>query len=82
MGHMTDTDARPTGPEQRAPGDRRKYNRRSSATELSPPYFEVFERIAVALEDIRDAVTGPRDVLLPADPPRGPAVPHPSPRET
>lgn len=39
--------------ERRAGGDRRRrYNRRLEDRELSPPYFEVFERIAVALETI------------------------------
>jgi len=34
-------------------GDRRRtYNRRQDDREISPPYFEVFERIAVALEQI------------------------------
>jgi hypothetical protein len=34
--------------------DRRRYNRRTQSGELTPPYFEVFERIALALEGIQD----------------------------
>ncbi|MCW2601707.1 MAG: hypothetical protein JWM02_3536 [Frankiales bacterium] len=48
---------RPTAPD--APsgsGERRRYNRRSAATEQSPPYFEIFERIAIALEGIKESL--------------------------
>lgn len=38
--------------ERRASGEQRRYNRRSPASDVSPPYFEAFERIAVALENI------------------------------
>ena len=31
---------------------RRTYNRRQEDREVAPPYFEVFERIAIALEQI------------------------------
>lgn len=41
-----------TRPERRVGDRRRTYNRRSAEHELTPPYFEVFERIAVALEHI------------------------------
>lgn len=42
----------------RREGDRRRYNRRQTdADQQTPPYFEVFERIAVALERIADRVT-------------------------
>lgn len=36
--------------------ERRRYNRRGGPAELSPPYYEIFERIAVALEGIRRAL--------------------------
>jgi len=44
------------GPRERRTGQRRvsdrrrTYNRRSEDREMSPPYFEVFERIASSLE--------------------------------
>ena len=46
------------GPRERRVGQRRvnerrrTYNRRSDESEMSPPYFEVFERIASALERV------------------------------
>lgn len=39
-------------PVERRGGRRRTYNRRSDEQAPSPPYFEVFERIASALERI------------------------------
>ncbi len=36
--------------------ERRRYNRRSLPGEIGPPYFEVFERIALALEAIQHAM--------------------------
>lgn len=37
--------------ERRAPdAERRRYNRRTAPSAVTPPYFEMFERIAVALE--------------------------------
>lgn len=51
--------------ERRATGERRRYNRRSVA-EASPPYYDTFERIAVALEGIRDALAERRDLRPPA----------------
>lgn len=58
---------------RRASGERRRYNRRTTA-EMTPPYFETFERIAHALEDIRDELARGRD-----DGPRwsGPGTPAP-----
>lgn len=38
--------------ERRTPGEQRRYNRRAPASDASPPYYETFERIAVALERI------------------------------
>lgn len=38
-------------PERRHSNDRRRYNRRQLGV-VAPPYFEVFERIASALEGI------------------------------
>jgi hypothetical protein len=52
-------------PERRRPTDRRRtYNRRETDRETSPPYFEVFERIAVALESIAASMR-PDEVTLP-----------------
>lgn len=57
--------------EERRSGERRKYNRRSEPG-TQPPYFEVFERIALALEQI--SATMPRvtsvDVREPVAPRR------------
>jgi hypothetical protein len=41
-------------PSERRGGRRRSYNRRLDDREVSPPYYEIFERIAVALEAIED----------------------------
>ena len=67
---------RMTGDQADAPGasssgERRRYNRRT--TEVTPPYFDAFERIAVALEGIRDLLVS-RAVVLPrdSDAPAGP----------
>lgn len=49
---------------RRNPDRRRTYNRRQDDRETSPPYFEVFERIAVALETIASTLPRP-DVTLP-----------------
>jgi hypothetical protein len=57
---MTQVEEQRSGsPDRRAPtSERRRYNRRSSTgTELTPPYYEVFERIAVALEGISTAMS-------------------------
>jgi hypothetical protein len=41
--------------ERRAPeADRRRYNRRSVPAAVTPPYFEMFERIAHALEALAE----------------------------
>jgi hypothetical protein len=73
-------EAMPDAPPEEPPGaaqtrrvDRRRtYNRRQEDRELSPPYFEVFERIAVALEQIaRELADG--HVTLPDVPARTPA---------
>ena len=39
-------------PVERRGGRRRTYHRRSDEQDPSPPYFEVFDRIATALESI------------------------------
>jgi hypothetical protein len=62
-----DADAPPAEQDRRTHGERRTYTRRTP--QVTPPYFEVFERIAVALESIATAV-GQRQVVLPSDPPR------------
>jgi hypothetical protein len=36
--------------------ERRRYNRRTTTSEPSPPYFEVFERMAIALEGIQESL--------------------------
>lgn len=36
--------------------ERRRYNRRTTTSEPSPPYFEVFERMAIALEGIQESI--------------------------
>jgi hypothetical protein len=69
---MTDTTA-PGGPDRRA-GERRRYNRRSSDTQVTPPYFEAFERIAIALEGIRDQLAARQVVLPPESAPTRPPV--------
>jgi hypothetical protein len=48
--------------------ERRRYNRRTGPTAQNPPYFEIFERIALALEGIQDAVS---------QRPSGPGLPTP-----
>lgn len=56
--------AEPEADDRRVPGaDRRRYNKRATP-EGSPPYYEVFERVAIALERIA-AKLAPQDVRLP-----------------
>lgn len=56
---MSDVDEdRTTSLERRSgTGERRRYNRRTTS-DVTPPYFETFERIATALEGIRDELAG------------------------
>ena len=54
---MTEVDDQRT-PERRGAPDRRRYNRRTPGADLNPPYYDVFERIALALEGIHDALSG------------------------
>ena len=68
-GHPSSAEARgatePTdGPAERRGGRRRTYNRRSDENDPSPPYFEVFERIATALESIESLLRA-AEVTLP-----------------
>lgn len=67
---MSDVEQERTAPLERrsGTGERRRYNRRTTS-EVTPPYFETFERIADALEGIRAELA--RD----SDP--GPAAPSP-----
>lgn len=44
-------------PERRTTGDQRRYNRRSPVSDVPPPYYETFERIASALERIEAHLT-------------------------
>lgn len=60
------------GPAERRGGRRRTYNRRSDDQDPSPPYFEVFDRIATALERI-EAVLSTAQVTLPDVETRRPA---------
>lgn len=57
---------------ERRGGRRRSYNRRSDDQDPSPPYFEVFDRIATALERI-EAVLRTAQVTLPDVETRRPA---------
>ena len=57
---------------ERRGGRRRTYNRRSDDHDPSPPYFEIFERIALALEHIEVSLTRGR-VTLPDASTRAPA---------
>ena len=50
-------------PERRA-RERRQYTRRGVPQVVTPPYFETFERIAVALESIAQQM-GQRQVRMP-----------------
>ena len=52
---MSDVDEERSSPAERRSGttEKRRYNRRTTP-DVSPPYFETFERIAQALEGIRD----------------------------
>ena len=55
---------------QRRSGDRRRtYNRRRDDAEVSPPYWETFDRIASALERIEGLLRA-RVASSVADPPR------------
>lgn len=47
---------------ERRLGRRRTYNRRREDKDVTPPYFEVFERIAMALERIADLLGEPPPV--------------------
>lgn len=38
------------------PAQQRRYNRRAPAQDVTPPYYEVFARIATALEGIERAL--------------------------
>lgn len=76
---MTEAGAPTTGAERRAPGEQRRYNRRTPTAQASPPYFEVFERIAAALERIGDRLPVPPTVTLPTADPSRPRLPRPGP---
>ena len=56
-------------PVERRSGRRRTYNRRSDEHDPVPPYFEIFERIATALESI-EVVLRNGQVTLPDVEPR------------
>lgn len=44
--------------ERRAVSERRRYNRRTAPEPGSPPYYEIFDRIASALESIASSLGG------------------------
>lgn len=44
--------------ERRVPADRRRYNKRAASDEVSPPFADVFDRIASALEGIEGILSG------------------------
>ena len=62
LADVTDTAAKNTPattavPAQPTSSERRRYNRRSaSSEEATPPYFEIFSRIASALEGIEHSL--------------------------
>lgn len=72
---MSDVDEERTAPLERrgGTGERRRYNRRTTS-DVTPPYFETFERIASALEGIRDELAQGRSGAP------GPAPGAPAPR--
>lgn len=72
---MTDAAGPPSGEERRT-GERRRYNRRRPEDAVTPPYYEAFERIAVALEDIRDQLATRTQISLPKDPVTAPPPPR------
>lgn len=49
--------------ERRRAGEQRRYNRRSPVSDVSPPYYEVFDRIASALERL-EMLLGERTIRL------------------
>lgn len=49
--------------ERRRAGEQRRYNRRSPVSDVSPPYYEVFDRIASALERL-EMLVGERTIRL------------------
>ena len=55
---MSAVDEERSAPAERrgSTAERRRYNRRTTS-DVTPPYFETFERIAQALEGIRDELT-------------------------
>ena len=55
--------------DERRHGDRRRNNRRTTDPQISPPYYEVFDRIALALERIESALS--TSATPPADRPTG-----------
>lgn len=46
------SDDRPGSGDSRTTGDQRRYNRRTPVSDASPPYYDIFARIATALEGI------------------------------
>lgn len=59
--------------ERRRTGEQRRYNRRSPVSDVSPPYYEAFDRIASALERL-ELLLGERTIRLEEPPRRGRAA--------
>lgn len=73
---MSDVDEGRTPPLERrggtgGTGERRRYNRRTTS-DVTPPYFETFERIAQALEGIRDELARGQSTTEPRPAPGAP----------
>jgi hypothetical protein len=67
------TDEGPPANERRTT-ERRRYQRRRTE-DITPPYYEAFERMAVALEGIREQLAGRSQIALPSDS-TGPPAPR------
>jgi hypothetical protein len=63
------------GGEQQRTGERRRYQRRRTE-DVTPPYYEAFERMATALEGIQRELTTRLEISLPPDVGSRPAVPR------
>lgn len=69
---MTQGEESSTAERRGGTGERRRYNRRSAPEPGSPPYYDVFDRIAYALESIATALGQPG-----AQEPAGPTAVRP-----
>ena len=71
---MSDVDEErsPAAERRGSTAERRRYNRRTTS-DVTPPYFETFERIALALEGIRDELASGQGERPGSGPRAGPA---------